>query len=87
MKTKRKSKWEKKPNYNEYGRRISCIFIDGDEPCAEETVYTVDVFSKPDDNGDVTMPLIDFECCQTHYEWSKCDDNDYILKNVERKMK
>jgi len=74
-----------KPNYNEYGRRISCIFIDGDEPCAEETVYTVDIFSKPDDKGRCVMPLIDFECCQTHYEQSKDDVNQYTLRNVEKK--
>lgn len=73
--------------YNNHGRRISCIFIDGEIPCENDTKYIVDVFTVPDENGSVSMPLIDFECCEKHLRWAAKSDNHYILKNIHEKDK
>ena len=64
-----------------------CIFIDGETSCGNNPKYIVDIFTEPDKQGYVGMPLIGFECCEKHLRWAEESDNRYILKNIIEKDK
>jgi len=51
-------------------RNTNCIFLNQDDQttCTDKPKYTVDIWNDPDESGKRTMAMVDFECCEKHYQ-------------------